>query len=378
MIIELDTTGTIIALEKILTDFSKKDTVKSIMVLAGNNKEFIPEKLDPVLRKISVPIIGGLFPAVMHNNIFLEVGTIVVGLPKAIENFVIHDLNNEDIDLDSIVEDISLNKSTSSNETFFVFIDGAAGQLGQLVDSLFSIFGVINSFIGGGAGEFYPNTEMVSKPCVFTNDGLFSDSAVIGVLQTKSEMCVSHGFKKISDSYRVTNTREKQIISIDWEPAIEPYIKVLEKDSGIEITKENFFEVNEYYSLGIERIGGNIVVRQVITYTDDGSLTFIVPIPNESLVCVLKSDSETMLEDVKLATTSFYKELNHKDDSFLFLVDCVSRYHLLGDDFKKELALINRNDVPLVGVLSLSEIANTGTNYIESYNRTFVIGLLKC
>lgn len=376
MIIHLETTGTVPALEKILHDFSKDNLVKSIIILAGNNQEFIPEKLNPVLRNTSVPVIGGVFPAVMHNEIFYEVGTVVIGLSKLIENYVIRDMSNEDIDLDTIVEEIGINKATMGNETFFVFIDGFSSLQGQLVDSLFSIFGVVNSFIGGGAGYYHPGTGIKSKHCVFTNEGIFADSAVIGVLQERSEICVAHGFNKISKSYRVTDTCEKQIVTIDWKPALETYMQILQEDSGIEVTKDNFFEIDKSYSIGIEKIGGDTVVRQVLAFDKDGSLSFTVPIPNESSICVLRGDKKSMLEAVKSATSIFYDGLNMLDGKFLFLVYCVGRYYFMGDDIQKEIVWINQKNMPLVGVLSLGEIANTGTNFIESYNKSFVIGVI--
>jgi hypothetical protein len=376
MIIQLETTGTVIALEKILIDFSKKNSVKSIIILAGNNSEFIPEKLNPLLRSISVPIIGGVFPAIMHNEIFHEVGTVVIGLSKLIENYVIRDMSNEDMDLDSIVEEIGINKTTIGNETFFVFIDGFSSQQGQLVDSLFAIFGVVNSFIGGGAGYYHPSVGIKSKPCVLTNEGIFNDSAVIGILQQRSEICVAHGFNKISKSYRVTNTRKNKIVTIDWKPALETYMQILKEDSGLEVTKDIFFEISKSYSIGIERIGGNTVVRQVIAFDTDGSITFTVPIPNESFICVLKGDEKSMLEAVKSSTCIFYNDLNRLHTQFLFLVYCVGRYYFMGEGVQQEISWINQQKMPMVGVLSLSEIANTGTNFIESYNKTFVIGVI--
>ncbi|WP_459939537.1 hypothetical protein [Desulfonatronum parangueonense] len=53
----------------------------------------------------------------------------------------------------------------------------------------------------------------------------------------------------------------------------------------------------------------------------------------------------------------------------------MSRVLFLEHNFDKELAAVER-EMPLVGALTLGEIANTGDAYLEFYNKTSVVGIL--
>ena len=59
------------------------------------------------------------------------------------------------------------------------------------------------------------------------------------------------------------------------------------------------------------------------------------------------------------------------------LIDCVSRALFLEDNFAQEVGAICEKYVPLIGVLSLGEISNSGKDYMEFYNKTCVVGILE-
>jgi hypothetical protein len=57
------------------------------------------------------------------------------------------------------------------------------------------------------------------------------------------------------------------------------------------------------------------------------------------------------------------------------VIDCISRSLFLGTDFQRELAAID-DGLPMVGALTLGEIANSGRDFLEFYNKTAVVGLI--
>ena len=67
------------------------------------------------------------------------------------------------------------------------------------------------------------------KPCLFTNQGLIQDAAVLGLLNIESGIGVSHGWERISGPYRVTEVDRNVIKSLDWEPAFDVYRQVVVK-----------------------------------------------------------------------------------------------------------------------------------------------------
>ena len=69
--------------------------------------------------------------------------------------------------------------------------------------------------------------------------------------------------------------------------------------------------------------------------------------------------------------------------NYALMIDCISRYLFLEDDFKSELQGVNRAikkkypDLDLYGVLSLGEISAYGNGFIELFNKTTVVSLFE-
>ena len=60
-----------------------------------------------------------------------------------------------------------------------------------------------------------------------------------------------------------------------------------------------------------------------------------------------------------------------------FFIDCISRVLFLEGDFEQELQAVSRSGIPLIGALTLGEIANSRNDYLEFYNKTSVVGVLQ-
>ena len=91
----------------------------------------------------------------------------------------------------------------------------------------------------------------------------------------------------------------------------------------------------------------------------------------------MKGDKKTLTdasrEAFDIATNSLGGDTSNKE---IFFVDCISRVLFLEKDFKEELQSVNPNNLSLVGALTLGEIANSGNDYLEFYNKTAVVGLM--
>jgi hypothetical protein len=59
------------------------------------------------------------------------------------------------------------------------------------------------------------------------------------------------------------------------------------------------------------------------------------------------------------------------------VMDCISRALFLGDHFKHELKAFALPGLPMLGALTIGEIANHGDDYLEFYNKTAVVGVLE-
>ena len=70
------------------------------------------------------------------------------------------------------------------------------------------------------------------------------------------------------------------------------------------------------------------------------------------------------------------KAFSDRSDKTILLIDCISRGLFLGEGFIREIEAVRAGNTPLIGALTLGEIANDGKDYMELYNKTCVVGIL--
>jgi hypothetical protein len=255
----------------------------------------------------------------------------------------------------------------------FVFVDGLATRIGALIDSLFNVFGLEINYVGGGAGSL----TLQQKPCLFSNKGLLQDSALLALFNSSSGIGVSHGWHSIHGPLKVTEVERNVIKTLDWRPAFDVYRQVLADENGVEITQENFFDVAKAFPFGINRLGSEKIIRDPISVTENGDLVCVGEIPDGSFVDVMTGDTKSLVQAAAAALKQGKSSCKAQSaNATTFFIDCISRVLFLEDEFKQELDAVYDETMPLVGALTLGEIANSGDGYLEFYNKTAVIAVL--
>ncbi len=377
MIIKLDKTGTVNGFKSILDEISRDVRTKGILIMACDDNGFTPESVNEILQPISQPLFGGIFPAIIHDGEMLRKGSIVAGFTREPDVRIVPDLSEKTVDFDEVVSEIF--PQPVNAKTMFVFVDGYSAGISSLIAAFFNVLGMGLNYIGGGAGSINPDAlEMQNTPCLFTNAGLIKDSAIMALTDSQSGVGVRHGWKKISGPYKITGTDGNAVKSIDWEPAFEVYANIVKEHSGKIITRENFFDVAKHYPFGMSKLSkSESIVRDPFTVDDENSLILATEIPRESFIDVLTGNPESIVE----AAHESYNRANdiYKGDSVdktILLIDCVSRALFLGDNFIDEIMAVSEANTPMIGALSLGEIANNGREYLEFFNKTCVVGIL--
>ena len=370
--IQVDPSGTIEGFQRILQHTISQKKVEGVLIFACDANGFTPESVNSILKSIPVPIFGGVFPELIHGLSKLTKGTIVAGLSTRPNVQIVPHLSDPSVDYDEIISQKF--PESDQNKTMFVLVDGFSQRISALIDSLFNIFGLDVNYIGGGCGSL----SFVQKPCLFTNKGLIADSAVLATVDIASGIGVSHGWYSVSGPFKVTEADRNVILTLDWQPAFSIYRQVVEEAARCKFTDTNFFELAKSYPFGIKRLGGEMIVRDPIMVKENGALVCVGEVPVESYVDILTGDESSLVNAARKALTlsleAYLGPANHK---VFFFIDCISRVLFLGKEFEKEIQAVYQEGIPLIGALTLGEIANSGKDYLEFYNKTAVVGCME-
>ena len=357
------------ALDRLLRLMEADPGVASVLVLAADGNGWVPQSVDAILQKAGKPVFGGIFPQVLCNEARLEQGAVVLGLPDVAQLAVIDSLSDAARNYEAEV-DASF-PTPPQTGTMFVFVDGFSTRIGALMDALFNNFGVALNYLGGGGGSL----SLVQKPCVITPAGLKRDVAVLAYLDIHSGVGVAHGWEPVSVAHRVTESSGNVVVSLDWRPAFEVYREIIEQHSPQRFGDDNFFDIAKAYPLGIAKLGAELVVRDPLA-RDGQRLVCVGEVPTGAFVQVLHGDKDMLLRAAQQTRQNAELNFGVSRPSLELFVDCISRVLFLQNDFDQEVAAARVSGVPMVGALTIGEIANNGKDYLEFHNKTSVVTLI--
>lgn len=342
----------------------------TILMLVGEHTTINIEQLLDALRQQEIPVAGGIFPGIIHGNQKYETGIVATALPMIFKPTVVNGLDTTDFAVSKPLFDRNSNRYTA-----LILVDGLTNYIATFLDKLFRQFDNSISYIGGGAGSL----SFEQKPCVFDSHGIYQDTAIILWVKATTRLGVRHGWKNAKGPHIATRTKGNIVYELDRKPAFEFYNNFITMKTHQSLTHENFFSIAKQYPLGIYHPGVDRIVRDPITFTDDGGLVCVGEVPQNSLVYILHGEKQHLIADARRA--AFEAVENLRGCQHNFIVDCISRVLFLEDDFSKELdavseALPENSSTPF-GVLSLGEIGTYGTGRVEFFNKTMVVGALK-
>jgi hypothetical protein len=218
---------------------------------------------------------------------------------------------------------------------------------------------------------------MVSKPCLFSNEGLLQEAAVLALLDLPSSIGVGHGWQPISGPYKVTESDRNRIVTLDWRPAFDVFREVVASFSLHQVTEDNFFDAAKSFPFGMGRLGAEMIIRDPVSVGAGKSLLCVGDVPRGSYLHIMKGDVDSLVraavEAREIGLKGFTGDL---EGAVTLFIDCISRVLFLEEQFPRELEAVARGAPPLVGALSIGEIANTGRAYLEFYNKTAVVAII--
>jgi hypothetical protein len=350
-----------------LASTASADSVEGILLLATPDLKPQSPEFEALLADISVPIFGGIFPEIIYRGEKQDTGALTVGLSSKPDVTTVSDLSDPET---SFSDALDPNLPSQGYETALVFVDAHATNIEAFIETLFRTYSVELNFVGGGAGTL----EVDQQSCLFTNEGVIEDGAIVAALPEPMEIGVKHGWQEIAGPFRVTDADGSTLNTLDGKSAFSVYRDVIEDHSRTIVTEENFFEVAKSYPFGISRMAAEEIVRDPFAVSEDGSITCFGEMPEGEFVTVLEGDPDSL---IAAAQTAYDHALNGSNPpEALFFFDCISRVLYLKSAFDRELAVVRPGDVPVFGALTIGEIANDGAGHLDYYNKTAVVGAM--
>jgi len=340
-----------------LNEFKEKfgETEGIYLLLVAEENHFEHSEIT----KLKAKCYGAIFPEIIYEKEHFKSGIVAIELEQ--EPTLIKNIGTPDFKATNI-ENI---------DSMLVFVDGLSAYIDSFLFSLFESIDEDCVLFGGGAGKLTLKQEKV----LFSPNEITEDSALMIALPFRVNVGVNHGWEFLKGPFVATATDKNILKKIDYENAFEVYKSVVEKDCSCNFNEENFFEISKSYPLGIVTIDGEVIVRDPIL-TENGSLVLVGVMPENSVINILKGKKSNLIDAAKCAAKSAMKNANNLNT--VFMIDCISRVLFLEDSFKEEIGSIKESigDTPLVGALTLGEIANNSKEYIDFYNKTCVVGAL--
>lgn len=364
----------------LITSTINKEIVKAIsnhvknngaLISIGEHTEIDINSLIADLNEAGVTFMGGMFPKVIHGNSILDKGIVINTLNDIETLYIIQNISTKNYS----IPPIEFNEN--QDYSLFTYVDGLTSNISHYLGQLYENYGMQTNYFGGGAGSL----SLEQKPCVFTNEGIYQDAAVVCVMKMASKIGVRHGWNKVEGPFIVTKAEGNVIKEINWKNPFEVYKEVVEKHSGKTFTDDNFFDIAKGYPFGILKEDAECIVRDPLMVNENNELVCVGELEDNMVVDILNGNEVSLIEAAKTATEDSIKQATAPRKAIL--IDCISRILFLEDNFDKELSTITETinaafpKVSIGGALTLGEISSYGEGFLEFYNKTIVVGLFE-
>jgi hypothetical protein len=331
------------------------------LVFVGEKSADYTQQLIDGFNANNIKLFGGIYPTIFSDTQNYDEGFLILSVPPIEQILKLSALDDTSFDIDFNLDDI---------HTAILLTDGLMDETDAFLRKVYSKFGNQMNIVGGGAGFM----TLEQRPCLFTNEGIFQDGGVMALFKNDSNIGVKHGWEVFDGPFIATSTEKNVIKELNWRPAFEVYQEAIESNSEYHFHDGNFFDIAKIFPFGIYKEGTEFIVRDPFILNEDGSITCISEVPENSTLQILTGDPDTLVNAAKEVAEMTAKP--YLNSSSLLVFDCITRVMYLGQRFEDELGAMKnvfKNDTCKIrGVATLGEIASSGMGFVEFYNKTIV------
>jgi len=240
--------------------------------------------------------------------------------------------------------------------SFSVFSTALTGNGSEVIRGVQEVLGRGAQVTGGIAGDDWK----LDKTFVYRDGEVIADGLVVAAIDSRYQTShgVKHGLEKTENQYRVTDSEANVVNELDDKSAADVYEDVF----GPKGRTANFIMTKP---LGIETAEDEPRARDPLDVRDDGSIMFAAEIQEGSLVYMLESPEEQVIEATRTAAKKALESAGNPDEEDIkgvIMHDCVCRWNCLKNDEtrEKEVEAVKKvvgEETDIVGWYTYGEIA---------------------
>ncbi|MBI4664824.1 MAG: FIST C-terminal domain-containing protein [Nitrospinae bacterium] len=344
-------------LNEILISWRRDNPQMGVLALACEAEKDAVPGLQKIFSDLGIPLAGAVFPELVVDGAFKKRGILISLLKRMPAHIVLKGLSKHGNALDSSIEElagfVTASGQKGRKDTLFLIIDAMIPTIATILDSLYFKLADMVSYMGVNAGSetFQP------MPCVFTEKEFTGDALLALILPDHEGASLEHGYIMPEEMITATSTSGNRIINIDWKPAFEVYARMAQSRYGVEVTKENFYQMGVHFPFGIIRADDEVLVRIPVALEEDGSLFCVGEIPENAILTLLAAPESGSTATVDALTD----RLKNKYRNFVLTFYCAGRRLHLGAAAENELGALSERLSParIAGALSLGEIGSS-------------------
>lgn len=337
-----------------------------LLCLAARHADDLPALL-AACQRLGLDVCGGIFPGLIEGGRGRDSGIVALPLPSD-SRVALAYLGQAGLEWIAPPPEPGETRYPSS----ILLVDCLAPNIEGLMDQVYDRYGSRMHHVGAGAGYH----DLRAAPVIFTPEGLHPHAALMIALPRQLALGVRHGWKRVAGPFVVSRSSGNVIQELNWEPAGSFFRDQVGLQNPALRDSPVFPDIGANYPLCIAKEGSEDIMRDPMYINDADEVVVVSEVAENSVMYLAHGDRDTLIEAARQAVEDCGAAANA---DICFVSDCYSRVLMLGEALDLELDAARsalQADLQLEGVQALGEIAASGRQRLEFFNKTFVIGLL--
>jgi len=254
--------------------------------------------------------------------------------------------------------------------SLLVLIDALSCNPADVLQGAFKEAGSRPLWIGGGVGHIQHKVAAF----MLAQQQVQQDRVVVIALKAAQPWrCqLGHGWQPLPVSAFVNQASQAILKELNYQPAYQTYQEMAQA-AGLHFDETQATAFFASHPLGIPLNHGQYLIRDPIGVDAHGALHCVADIAEGSLVHLMQGSHA----DLIAAAQTLGQQVKGPDNlGGALIFDCVSRYHVLGQDFEQELMAVQTalGTCPMLGALSFGEVGSSTGGAPLLHNKS--LGLL--